>query len=117
MDSCLLSLFYRSITYRRFLGSTIFMKSPGSYQRHDLFIKVLRLLWTDPITIPSREVSILWSYLYITLLFSSHVYLILLLNLTTSEPCWLYNLILLLISEFSFLHKKWYILESIIFQS
>jgi len=40
----------------------------------------------DRCSIPSREVSILWSYLDITLLFSSYVYLIFLSFLSLSFP-------------------------------
>ena len=49
----------------------------------------------DRCSIPSREVSILWSYLDITLLFSSYVYLIFnsyFVNLRTSEIHLFYNL-------------------------
>ena len=46
------------------------------------FLLFLFMFSLDRCSIPSREVSILWSYLDITLLFSSYVYLIFLEHLS-----------------------------------
>merc|ERR1712187_461060 len=56
----------------------LFLRSlPGDLSFGILFIISFSSFFSlDRCSIPSREVSILWSYLDITLLFSSYVYLI-----------------------------------------